>query len=489
MLGKQKSIKLNAFLSTLQTVMKIILPLITFPYVSRILGVEQLGKYDFSNSFVSYFVLLAGLGISAYAIREGAKYRNNQLELEKFAKEIFSINVFSMLGAYVLLAITIIFVPKVQDYTLLIIILSVQIVFATLGRGWLYTINEDYVFITIRTIILQFVSLVLLFVFVRDVEDVVVYTIITTISLSGNDFLNLMFSHKYCKLKFSFHINRKHLKPIFLIFSTAISITIYASTDTVMLGFFGTDYNVGLYSVSVKIYNIVKQLVAAVLVVTIPRFSYYIGQKKQDEYQNLFRKVCNMLMLILLPVMIGLTMVSQECILFISGVEYIEATMPLQLLSIALLFNLVSYMLGYCILLPNGKEQIFFKATLSGAIVNIVLNFILIPQFMQNAAAFTTVVSEFMVAVICFRETKKLISFRGITKGASSILLGCMWIVIVCLLIKLVSDNYLIVLGISITLSILGYFLILLLGKNQMCLEMLHKVLGSVKKVKDKYYE
>ena len=150
---QNKSLKLNAFLNTVRNVLNMIFPLITFPYVSRVLGANGLGIYNFSNSVISYFLLLAGLGISTYAVREGAKYRKSKENISFFASQIFSINVFSTIFSYIILFISLVIFPKLHMYAVCILIFSLQIAFTTIGTEWIYTIFEDYTYITVRSIL------------------------------------------------------------------------------------------------------------------------------------------------------------------------------------------------------------------------------------------------------------------------------------------------------------------------------------------------
>ena len=138
-------------LNAVKSVMGIIFPLITFPYISRVLDVEGIGRYQFAHSILSYFLLLVGWGIKNYAIREGAGLRNKK-EFSRFADEFFSISVCFTVLAYILLAITIAAVPKLREYKAILAVLSVQIAFTTLGVEWVYSIFEDYLYITLRNI-------------------------------------------------------------------------------------------------------------------------------------------------------------------------------------------------------------------------------------------------------------------------------------------------------------------------------------------------
>jgi len=148
MVAKNKSIKVNMILNAIKGLMSIFFPLISFPYVSKVLGVDNIGRYNFANSIISYFILLAGLGINTYAIREGARLREKENEFKQFANEMFSINILSTIISYVLFALLLIIVPKFQCYKTLLIILSLQIIFKTIGIEWIYSIYEDYAYIT-----------------------------------------------------------------------------------------------------------------------------------------------------------------------------------------------------------------------------------------------------------------------------------------------------------------------------------------------------
>lgn len=149
---KQHNLKLNAILNTIKTLFGIIFPLITFPYVSRVLMPENIGKVNFGSSFVSYFSLIASLGISTYAIRECSAKRNNKNELSETASQIFSINICTTVIAYVLMFLTLLFFRKFDSYRTLIIVQSTTILFTTLGCDWLNSAMEDFAFITLRTI-------------------------------------------------------------------------------------------------------------------------------------------------------------------------------------------------------------------------------------------------------------------------------------------------------------------------------------------------
>ena len=168
---KNKSLGINAFLNVIRSSLSVIFPLITYPYAFRILHAENMGKIDFSNSIISYFSLIAVLGVSSYAVREGAKVRDSRKKIDELSSEIFSINVVTTIISYTLLVLFVAASDKIQPYSELIFLLSLSIAFTTLGIDWINTIYEDFLFITVRSIITHILSLVLLFVLVKHEDD------------------------------------------------------------------------------------------------------------------------------------------------------------------------------------------------------------------------------------------------------------------------------------------------------------------------------
>lgn len=465
---REKSLKGNMMLNAVRNLMSIIFPLITFPYVSKILQVDNLGKYNFSNSIISYFVLIAGLGISSYAIREGAGFRNDKKALSKFADEMFTINVITTIIAYVLLIFCLFFVNKFKAYESIMIVLSLQIAFKTIGVEWIYSIYEDYAYITIRSIMFQLLSFILLFLMVKTRNDCINYAIITVISSGGSNILNFLHSKKHCRVKLTSNIHwKRHIKPIMIIFSTSVAATIYVNSDMTILGFMCTNYSVGIYSVSVKIYTIIKTLLSSVLVVSIPRMASYLGENRMDLFQKTAESILEMLMTVMIPAVVGMTVLSRQIILIISDASFIEAETSLLLLNIALIFCMFAWFWGQCVLLPLKLEKVVFNATFISAIANIVLNIIMIPHWKQDAAAFTTIVGEGIAMFMCMHEGRRHVHMTGIWKTFVKIAIGCLSIAAVATVLKLFNFTNALYTVSTIFLSVISYFLIEVALKNE----------------------
>ena len=397
---KKNNVHVNMILNVMRTLLSVAFPLISYPYATRVLQVENYGKVSFSQSVISYIALIAALGISAYAIREGGIYRNNKSQLEKFSSEVFSINIFSSIFAYFVLGIILSVSSTLQKNASLILLLSLTVILTTVSVDWINVIFEDYFFITLRSFIIQCVSLLLLFLLVKTQEDYYKYAFLQVANAGIIAISNFIYTRKLCRFHFTLKLNlRKHMKPIMILFSNSLAVSIYLNIDNVLLGFMNGGYSVGLYSVSVKIYTILKQLVASIYNVTITRLTDYLSNNRNDEYSELLNDVINKIIFLSIPITVGIICVAREIVYILAGNEYIGATLSLQILSIAIFFAVIGGALANCVNLPNKKENKNLIGTSLSALINLLLNFIAIPIIGINGAAITTLIAEFSICL------------------------------------------------------------------------------------------
>ena len=377
----QKSIKKNSVYSILKTGSSILFPLITFPYITRVLRAENVGKINFGLSIVSYFSLIASLGITTYAIRECSAVRGDKEKLSNTASQIWSINIITTVIAYIAMAITLFFYHKLDNYRVLIGIQSLSILFTTLGADWLNQAMEDFKYITLRTVTFQLISLLLMFIFVHKPEDYMKYVIISLVSSSGASFVNIWYRRKYCKVGFISNIQNgiewnRHMMPIFCLFVMILAQTIFNSVDSTMLGLMHGDYEVGIYSAAHKISNIINQVVGSLLWVIMPRMSYYFAAKQYDEVNKLLRKVLGFNMLLGLPCAVGCIAIAEDIIRVAAGKDFLEAAPVLQILMIGFVFSLIGgNFLGNAVLLPSKQEKYYMIVCCIAAVVNVIGNY------------------------------------------------------------------------------------------------------------------
>lgn len=436
------SVKRNAVFNVIKQLCSILFPLITYPYISRVLGREKYGMYSFSDSVVSYFVLIAGLGINSYAIREGSKLRDNKKRINSFASELFTISIFSTLFSYVGLFLIVTFSTHIHKYSSIIYTRALIIIITTIGIDWINNIFEDFTYITIRYIVFQAISLCLMFIFVRSSEDVIPYTIITVIAGAGGNVLNLFYIRRYVHIGIEFTNLKKHLKPIFILFANNIAITIYVNADITMLGYYSTDSKVGIYALSSKVYNLTKLMINAIIAVCIPRLAYIVNYK--DKYFFRLKKIFSSLMLFALPIIVGLALLSRQILLIVGGPQFLSGSTSLTILSIAIVGAIGGSFFSNCILLQNHEEKNILKATIIAAALNILLNFFFIPFWGTNGAAMTTVLAEVVACIVEAVFAKKYVSIKDlIQREQLFVVIGAIAVAIICIISqKLIANNF-----------------------------------------------
>lgn len=477
---KTKSLEINGILNSIRSLIRVAFPLITLPYISRVLHADSLGEYNYASTYVAYFSYIAALGITGYSIRSGSELRDNKTAINRFSSEVFSINVVTTIISYFLFFVFIILSNKVQQYKKLVLILGIGIVFNTISVEWINSIYEDFLYITLRSIIIQIVSLILLFVFVKTPEDLYTYAVITVLPTAITGIINWIYVKKYCVIKYTFSLNlRKHLLSIIIIFLSDFAIFIYVSSDITMLGHYYSDYYVGLYSFSTKLYSGIKTVLSAIVTVSIPRLSFLYGNGKIDEFRYTVTKIFEAMLTFMLPMVIGMYCVADNLIKVVGGEEYLPSNTSLKLLCVALVFCEFSYIYTQCILMPLHEEKRLMYITLASALVNIGLNLVLIPKMHEIGAAFTTIVAEafvFLASIIVVNKRMRLISpFKSIWKP----LTGCVFIVIACLIIQNLGLNSIKTVVLCVLISAVLYFSIELLLKNEFALSIIKKVVGK----------
>ena len=397
----KKSLKLNVILNMMLTLSGIIFPLITFPYVTRVLQPEGTGQIAFANSIVNYFSMFAALGIPTYGIRTCAKVRDNKEVLSRTVCEIMAVNFIMTAISYLILVATVILIKKLHDVSCLIAIFSLNMILSFIGVEWLYKALENYSYITARSLIIKTVSVVLMFIFVKTNEDIVIYAGILVLANTGYgifNFLNLKKHISFTKIKSIDFF--KHIKPISIFFAMTVATTIYTNLDTTMLGFMCTDADVGIYDVAVKIKVILVSIVTSLGMVLLPRASYYIENNKITEFRRVSGKAMEFVLAVSIPCTLAFTITADKCIVFLSGSAYEDATVPMRIIMPTLILIGITNIIGLQMLVPLGKEIIVLLSEIIGAVIDLILNIILIPLYGASGAALGTLAAETAVLLV-----------------------------------------------------------------------------------------
>lgn len=483
---KNKSVKLNFIMNFILSSSSILFPLITYPYVSKILLPEGTGTVAFATSTISYFTMIAMLGIPTYGIRACAKVRDNKEELTRVVHELLLINMVMTVISYILLTISLYLVPEFYNQKGIILVCSLAIILNTTGINWLYQAVEEYTYIAIVSIFFKIISLILMFLYIHQKSDYLIYGLMTVLSSYGSGIFNLVRMRKIIYLKPVGNYNfKRHLKPILTFFAMTVATTAYTNMDTVMLGFMKDNHEVGLYNTSIKVKSLVVTLITSLGTVLLPRLSYYLENERKEEFNNLISKAFSFVLLFSIPCCLYFVIYSKEIILFLSGGEmaYLGAISPMCILMPTILLIGLSNITGIQILVPSGNEKIVLKSVTIGAIVDFIINLLLIPFYGASGAAIGTLAAEFVVLIIQIYFLRDLIKIVNSQVEFKQLCISVLVFTIVLFLSKLVViNNIFATLIITASFCFFVYGLALLITREEIVLGIFNTIINSIKK-------
>ncbi|MBM7635971.1 flippase [Streptococcus saliviloxodontae] len=411
------------------TISNFIFPLITFPYVSRVLGASGLGVVNFAISYISYFTMFGMLGIPTYGIRICAKYLDDKEKLTKTVVELIIVNAIVMSLSIAIFLGSVAVIPKLQADKTLYYIMCSTLFFNVLGVEWLYKALEKYSYITIRSIVFKLISILIMFLLVRDSQDYVIYGALTIFASVGSNLMNFWNLRDIIDIKLVRRVNiTQHITPIVTFFLISASWTLFSSLDTTLLGFMKSNEQVGYFSVAVRIKQLLASLLASFSAVLLPRLTKFYEKKDHDGFQLLVSKALNFILLLSIPLTIYSICYSKEVIYFISGDGFTKAILPLRLILPSVFFMGISGFAVNQILVPMNHEKVVLRSTLLTCVVNIILNLILIPFIGASGAAFAGSVSEGVLAAVQLyairRMLKNIVKTIGLNKIAFATILA-----------------------------------------------------------------
>ena len=482
---ENKSLKKNAAYGFIRSFMNLAFPVITFPYASRVLMPESIGKVNFANSIVDYFLMLAALGISTYATREATKFKNDKHKLNQFAREITALTLCSTLFSAMLLFIGIFFISRLSEYRILIILISSKLLFNTMDFGWLFDAEEDQKYITIRSIIFQIIALIFLFTLVHKPEDYILYAIMGILSSVGSNVYNLIYTRKYVNLFEKTEIHPlHHLKGILIFFGNSFAIKLYSMIDTTMVGLIIGNAAVGYYTAANKVSSMVSNLIRSSLSTLMPRGASYSDNNKQKEYKDLIKKSSEATAFFAFPTALGLTLLSKPVITIFCGEKYLPAQGSMQIMSLLIILYAMNSMVNNIIIVPLHKEKILMISQIAACITDIVFNAILIPTKGVWGASFATFIAQWVMFTIRLVYVRKWFFIKEIIlpiiQVAFITLLMSLCVYFVYNFLEIKEISLVITTLLSIIVGAVSYTFFSILLRNRTALQILQILKGKL---------
>lgn len=423
-----KSLTKNSVFNIIYNIVNLFFPLITSIYVSRVLMPDGIGQVAYAQSIASYFVTIATLGIPTYGVRELSKVKDCKEEKNKLFSQLFFINFISTIICSFIYIILVFSIARFKNDSVLFLCCGLLIILNFLNIDWLYQVEEEYVYIAGRNIFIKIISLVFVFVFVKNRDDYILYAFILSFAAVGNYIFNIIHARKFVKISFRFElldrtILKKHMEPIFFLSIASLLGTIYSKIDITMLGSLSTDRATGIYANAHRLTEVVISICTAISAVFLPRLSYSY-KKNQDQFYHILDLGFKILCFISIPTAVGLFLLASNAVEIMFGNSFSAATTTLRLFSILIIIKSFGNLFCFQLAIATGNEKKRLPTYIAAVVINVILNLILIPIYAQDGATIASVVSEIIVNgiqfVVLFRIIHFPISFKALFQSLIS---------------------------------------------------------------------
>ena len=452
--------KKNFIYNIVYQVLVLFLPLVTIPYVSRILGANGIGIYSYTYSIAYYFMIIAMLGLNNYGNRTIAKIRDNK---EKLSKEFWSIYFLQVIISVLMVILYLLYVLIFESqYKIIAIIQIMYVISSVFDINWFFFGMEKFKLTITRNIVIKLISLVLIFVLIKTPEDLWKYVAILAESTMFSNVILFSFIRKYVKfVKFSLKDIKKHLKPSIILFLPVIAVSIYKIMDKIMLGLLSNVTEVGYYENAEKMTQVPLSIITALGTVMLPRVSNMLSNKKEDEVKKILEKTMPLIMFLTFPMVLGIIAISNDFAIVFFGEEFKKSGYLIQLLSITVVFLAWGNVIRTQYLIPKEKDREYIISAFLGAIVNFITNLIFIPKFASLGACIGTIMAEFVVMFYQTYVLRKELNIKKYLKDSSTFLIKSLIMFIIVILIgKLIKDSKFIRILIQVFVGILIYIIL-----------------------------
>lgn len=474
----KKSVTKNYIYNLIYQILTILLPIVTTPYLSRVLGAENIGIYSYTYSITTYFIIIGSLGISLYGQREIAYLQNDKY---KRSKTFWEIAILKFVTTSISMIIFFFAFIMGTQYNFYYGLLSLNLLSTAIEIIWFFQGLEEFKKTVTRNILVKLFCFVSIFIFVKNNNDLWKYFLIYGLSeVLGNITLWAYLPKYICKVKLRDLNILKHIKPTLTLFIPQISSQIYAMLDKTMLGnVSNSKAEVGYYEQAQKIINLCVAVVTSLGTVLIPRIASVFSTGNIKKLKEYISKSFKFTYFLALPMIFGIFIVADEFVPIFFGNGYERVAIILKVISPIILLTGMTNVIGKQFLLPTKKEKIYTIAIITGTITNGVLNYIFIPYGGAVAASITTIIGEIVILIIELTFTRKNIKFIKIIKSCWKYLVASIMMLSVCEVIKhfIIGSIF-----VSIPVAIIVYVVVLLLTKDDILNEIIKKVLKFFKK-------
>lgn len=398
--------KRNFIYNLLYQFVQVVIPLILLPYVSRVLGSNILGIYNYSYTIASYFLIFAMLGVANYGCRSIAEVQDNFEQRSKVFWSIYSVQfIFSLITLLIYLAYVVFMLKENKTIALIqtLIVLS-----GTFDINWFYFGIEKFKLTVTRNIIIKIFTTFLVFLLVRKPSDLIIYTIVYSVGLFISQSVVWIFLKKYIKFyKVTFNEMFVHIKPMVVLFIPILAISLYKYMDKIMLGILCKYSQVAFYTNSESIITIPAIITTSLGTVALPRLTSLNAKGNKKTSEHYLDISLQFSMFLASGMAFGIAAISDIFVQLYFGKGYEMCGVLMAIFFPSVIFQAWASIIRMQYLLPNSHDKIYVVSVILGAFINLIINILLIPSFQAIGAVIGTIVAEFVVAslqtVYCFK--------------------------------------------------------------------------------------
>lgn len=451
------SVKKNLSWNILLTVSGYIFPLLTFPYVTRVLGADNLGLSNFALSIVDYAIIFANLGLATIGCRYIPQCNDDVDKRNHVFSHLVTLHV--VLSSIILVIYTacVFLVPQLYEHKILYLVGITKIISNVFLVEWLFQGMQDFRYVTLRTLIIRFLYVVAVFVLVRHKEDYDIYFYVTIAQVVVNAIVNWRYSKKYVKFKFSLQGSKEYVFPIFSMGINRILLSFYATFNVIFLGFNCDDASVGYFTTATKLYGIFLSLFAAYNGVFVPYLNSLFGKGDMIQFKNYVGYSFTIVNLLSIPLIVIGFFLAPEIIRLIAGPGYERAVLPFQIVLIQVLLVGVAQILENQILLSLKKFKEVLICTSVCTTISVIILIVFVPSYAEIASAYAVAIPHVLEVFLLYYFARKAIDIKYPLADFVKNLLACVPIVIICVLTKLLPLNFFWVLLIAGGASVIYY--------------------------------
>ncbi len=394
------SVKKNFVYSLLLTISNYLFPLITYPYVSRVLGVERIGFCAYIDSIINIVSLFAMMGVSYVGLRAIAQNKDSKDEMSFIFSNLFTLNLILCFTTLLIFNISLLFVDGFELYKEYIYWGEFKIFFNIFLIEWLYRGLENFRYITIRSIAIKIIYVILIFVLVRTKDDMFAYYLLSIFMIAGNFVFNWIYKRHYVNFSFAHLQLKKFIPKVFSMGVYTILTSVYATFNISMLGYLSNNIQVGYYNTSLKIYHILTALLTAYSSVMLPRMSSLVKNSNKEEIQRMLYGIFNLVLILILPLVSFFFVFADDSVSLMSGQEFMESTKSLRILLLLLIPFAIDQILVLQILMPYQKDNVILKNSVVASTISIIAMLLLLPSKGAEGSAWVLLISELTIMLL-----------------------------------------------------------------------------------------